>query len=221
MGTRTAPRGRNPDEGCRTAPTPSERASAVPCARRMRWDARGRAGQSYGGGVRRLARRAAAGRALGRRAGCTMGSPYAASPTVLSAAPRRLCPLLARRCTVGIFIPCKSEVWQAYKFLVPSRVRVPLSLFSLYRSFAPPSLALSCAMLLLARAVMLLPRLSVSSLGWAAVPLGGGPCPPSARVRGGIASDGRRAGGSLRGAQGPAWARGRRAPRGPMRLRPL
>ena len=64
-----------------------------------------------------------AGRALGRRAGCTAGSPYAASPTVLSAAPRRLCPELARRCTVGIYIPCKSSVWQAYKFLVPPRVR--------------------------------------------------------------------------------------------------
>ena len=66
---------------------------------------------------------------------------------------------------------------------------------SLYRSFAPPSLALSCAMPLLVRAVVLLPRLSVSSLGWAAVPLGGGPCPPSARVRGGIASNGQGAGG--------------------------
>ena len=29
----------------------------------------------------------------------------------------------------SFYIPCKSEVWQAYKFLVPSRVRVSLSLF--------------------------------------------------------------------------------------------
>ena len=76
-----------------------ERASAVPCARRMRWDA----GCEAMGELRRLARRGAAGRALGRRAGGSVGSPYAASPTVVSAAPRRLCPLLARRCTEGMY----------------------------------------------------------------------------------------------------------------------